>query len=43
VFVRDLFYRKLLISYECVAVADLLDTGLSVPARSNPAVILEIN
>jgi hypothetical protein len=42
VFARDLFYRQLWISYECVVVAKWLDTCLSVPARSKPAVILEI-
>jgi hypothetical protein len=42
VFLRDSFYRMLLISSECVLVAKLLDTRLSVQERSKPAVILEI-
>jgi hypothetical protein len=42
VFLHDSFYRMLLITSECVLVAKLLDTRLSVQERSKPAVILEI-
>jgi hypothetical protein len=42
VFLLDSFYRMLLMSSECVLVAKLLDTRLSVQERSKPEVILEI-
>jgi hypothetical protein len=42
VFLRDLFYGKIWIPYECVVVAKLLYTRLGVPAKSKRAVIVEI-